>query len=297
MDKLTAIRYFCLAADTLNFREVANQQAISPSVITRLINELEDELGEPLFKRNTRNISLTSFGEQFLPQAKQWLADSEKLFQAGKKAADLSGLVRITVPAWRENDRIVSELMTALEAYPDIVIDWREDMMKLDMVRDRIDIGVRVGLEANPDFVVRKVAEVGDYLLISPKLLAKLGNPQDLDDLQRRFPFVMPINANTGKPWALYLNEHTTLTPRKPAFYSVDNYSALQVILAGKAVGLINDFQAKPYLASGELVQLFPEIQIDKWQLYLYRPYQTITPPRVLKVFDLLTNIMKKVFA
>ena len=296
---LTKLKTFCLVAETLNFRETANRLNISPSVITRVIHELEAELGEPLFKRSTRNVRLTSFGEQFLPKAQQLIADSETLLNMGKAKhkEELAGVVRITVPAWRENDRIIRELLTALLPYPDIVIDWREDMGKLDMIEDRIDIGLRVGAKPDENFIVRQIAEVGDVLACSPKLLDKMGKPTDFDDFQRRFPFAQPINPTTGRAWNLPLNENVTLVPRNIAFYSVDNYSALQAILLGNCAGLVNDFMAKPLLTSGELVQLFPEINIDKWQLFLYRPYQTITPARVLKVFELLTEICRKVFA
>lgn len=294
---LTKLKHFCLVAETLNFRETANRLNISPSVVTRVINELEAELGEPLFKRSTRNVKLTSFGEKFLPKAQQLLTDSEALLKMGKEQADeMQGIVRITVPAWRENDVIIRELLTALLPYPGIIIDWREDMGKLDMIEDRIDIGLRIGLEPDPNFIVRKIATVGDMLVCSPELLAKYGTPKDFDDFQRHFPIYQPINASTGRSWNLPLNEKITLVPRNIAFYSVDNYSALQAILMGQCAGLISDFMAKPYLANGQLVQLFPDISIDHWQLYLYRPYQTITPARVLKVFDLLTEICRKMF-
>ncbi|ABR73459.1 LysR family transcriptional regulator [Actinobacillus succinogenes] len=296
-NKLDSLKYFCLAAETLNFREAASRLAISPSVITRVINELENELGEQLFKRNTRNIRLTSFGEQFLPKAQQLLTDSENLFRMGKTPNDdLAGIVRITVPAWRENDLIIRELLNALDDHPEIVLDWREDMGKLDMIEDRIDIGLRIGAEPDQDFVVRKIADVGDILVTSPKLLETVGTPRNFEDFQRRFPFAQPINPNTGRAWNLPLNENVALIPRNIAFHSVDNYSALQAILIGKCAGLVSDFMAKPLLADGQLVRLFPEIEIDKWQLFLYRPYQAITPARVLKVFDLMTAILRNIF-
>ncbi|AAU38737.1 LysR family transcriptional regulator [[Mannheimia] succiniciproducens] len=297
LNKFDALRYFCVAAETLNFRETANRLSVSPSVITRVVNELEAELGEQLFKRHTRSIKLTSFGEQFLLRAQHLLAESETLFKMGKNQADdLAGIVRITVPSWRNNDEIIRQLLITLESYPEIIIDWREDMGKLDMVEDRIDMGLRIGLEPDQDFVVRKITEIGDVLVASPALVKKLGQPTDLTDFERRYPMAIPINSNTGKPWTLFLNEDITLNPKNPAFYSVDNYSALQAVLLGKCAGLINDFMVKPYLEFGELIQLFPEIQIDKWQLFLYRPYQTVTPARVLKVFDLLTEILRKTY-
>ena len=69
MDELNALKYFCTAADTLQFRETAQRLSVSPQVVTRVIAELEDYLGEVLFVRSTRNVQLTDFGVRFLPEA------------------------------------------------------------------------------------------------------------------------------------------------------------------------------------------------------------------------------------
>ncbi|QPB43547.1 LysR family transcriptional regulator [Rodentibacter haemolyticus] len=292
------LKVFCTLAETLQFKETANRLAISPPVVTRLIAELEEYLGEPLFQRNTRRVSLTDFGEQFLPQAQQLLADSDRLFIPSKQRADreMNGIVRITVPSWRINDEILAKLLTALSPYPNLIIDWRDDMKKLDNVSHRIDIGIRIGLEPDSNFIVRKITEIGDVLVAAPSLLENLGEPKSLYDLEQHFPFVAQINPNTGRTWHFPLNVEYTLKPRHVVFQSVDIYSGLQAILQGRAVGLISDFIAKPYLQTGELRPLFTDIEIQKWQLFLYRPYESITPTRVLKVFELLEEILKKTF-
>ncbi|OOF55607.1 LysR family transcriptional regulator [Rodentibacter myodis] len=297
-NRFETLKVFCSLAETLQFKQTANRLAVSPPVVTRLIAELEDYLGEPLFQRNTRQVRLTDFGEQFLPQAQQLLADSERLFVPSKQrsADEMSGIVRITVPSWRINDSILAKLLTALSPYPNLIIDWRDDMNKLDSVSHRIDIGVRIGLEPDPHFIVRKITEIGDVLVAAPSLLQRLGEPTSLADLEQRFPFAAIINPATGRAWHFPLNDKYTLKPRHISFQSADIYSGLQAILCGSAVGLVSDFIAKPYLQSGELRPLFSEVEIQKWQLFLYRPYETITPPRVLKVFELLEGILRETF-
>ena len=47
-----------------------------------------------------------------------------------------------------------------------------------------------------------------------------------------------------------------------------------------------------PYLKNGRLEELFPEIEKQKWQLYLYRPYQTIVAERVVWVYNKLKEIL-----
>lgn len=294
MNRFSALKFFITAAETLNFREAAVKLAISPSVVTRTIAELESQLGEPLFKRNTRSIVLTSFGELFLPKAKRLLEDSDALFQTARDDDEMRGIVRITLFRLPNHERILYELLTALRPYPELLIDWRLDMMRLDTVEHRIDIGIRVGREPNPNFIIKSIAQVQHIFVASPDLLERLGAPKDFEDLRQRYPFSGLMNPETGKVWEFMLDGVNTFVPRHLEFFSTDPDTQIQAALAGRAVVQASDLACKEHLASGRLVKVLPEIQQEKWQLYLYRPYQTITPKRVMKVFEVLEGVLRK---
>lgn len=165
-------------------------------------------LGELLFQRNTIQVRLTDFGEQFLPEAQALLAQSERLFISKKQRQenDMIGLVRITVPSWRINDSVLSQLLTALVPYPDLIIDWRDDMSKLDAITHCVDIGLRIGLKPDENFIVKKITDIGDILVASPELIAQLGKPTSLDDLAEHYPFAGQINLSTGRAWHFPIN-------------------------------------------------------------------------------------------
>lgn len=294
MNRLDALKFFITASETLNFREAAIKLSVSPSVVTRTIAELEKQLDEPLFKRNTRSIFLTSFGELFLPQARRLLEDADKLFLTAKDDNEMKGLVRITLLRFPNHEQVLQELLTALRPYPDLIIDWRLDMMKLDTVEHRIDIGIRVGREPNPNFIIKPVMQVEHILVASPSLIESLGAPKDVEDLRQRYPFSGLLNAETGKLFEFMQDAVNPFTPRHIAFYTTDPYVEIQAALAGKAVVQSSDLICREYLANGQLVKALPELQQEKWQLYLYRPYQAITPKRVTVIFSLLEKILWK---
>ena len=187
---------------------------------------MEDYLGEPLFQRNTRQVRLTDFGEQFLPEAQALLAQSERLFISRKQRQenDMTGLVRITVPSWRINDSVLSQLLTALVPYPDLIIDWRDDMSKLDAITHRVDIGLRIGLKLDENFIVKKITDIGDILVASPELIAQLGKPTSLDDLEKRYPFAGQINFSTGRAWHFQINSEQVRPP-----YQLFKYRFIQL--------------------------------------------------------------------
>lgn len=135
--KLESLKVFCIAAETLQFKEAANRLAVSPPVVSRIIAELEDHLGEPLFQRNTRQIRLTDFGRQFLPQARQLVEETDRLFAPAKRRHDreMDGLVRITVPPdLPDGQGMIAELLELLAPYPQLVLDWRKSEVRLNTV-------------------------------------------------------------------------------------------------------------------------------------------------------------------
>ena len=94
---LQQIRYFLEIAKTKNFTEAAKNLFVSQSSISYAIHELEHELNVPLFVRNTRRkVSLTEYGERYLPYAKQIFKILEEGNTELKKMQDpLSGTVKL----------------------------------------------------------------------------------------------------------------------------------------------------------------------------------------------------------
>lgn len=293
MNRLDALKYFTVAADTLNFRQTAEHFAVSPQVITRVIGELEGELGETLFRRNTRSIRLTDFGLAFLPHAEQLLKEEEKLF--GLKKADdrsLAGMVRVTLPPSMHNPRIIKRLLDELTPYPDITIDWREGFELMKAVDDNIDIGLRICRAPQDDWVAKKIASLQESVVASPLLLERLGTPKDLNDLLENFPVGTNLDVRTGRAehWVI---DGETVPLHKPRLISSNPNTLLNAVLDGKIAAAILHRECAGYLANGELVALFP-CHHSEWHYYLYRPYQTLTPARVLLVFELLEKVLKE---
>ena len=72
---LQEIRYFCVTADVLHYTKAANLLYISQPSLSYALAKLEKELGMPLFKKRGKQVSLTKYGEAFLPYAKRALSE------------------------------------------------------------------------------------------------------------------------------------------------------------------------------------------------------------------------------
>ena len=292
MNRLDALKYFVVAAEVLSFKKTAAQFSVSPQVITRMIAKLEDDLGEPLFKRNTRSIMLTDFGESFMPKAVNFLQEEEQLFGSPKNAKDeLRGTVRITLPPYSYFDRILYQLLTALAPYPQINIEWRTDFEILKAVDDQIDIGIRISKTPNEHWIAKKIYVMQEPIVASPKLITQTGLPKDIFELAQRFPVGNIFNPSTGKAWDWIIGD-LPIPLVNPCVVTTDLKSLLQATLAGRIFAPIARQDCQHYLDSGELVVVFDNHETEIWSFYLYRPYQTITPKRVLLVYEILEQLL-----
>ena len=72
---LQELRYFCVTAEVLHYTRASRLLYISQPSLSYAISKLEQELGVPLFKKNGKKVTLTKYGEEFLPYAKRALAE------------------------------------------------------------------------------------------------------------------------------------------------------------------------------------------------------------------------------
>ena len=68
-------RYFVKVAELRSFSEASKALFISQSTLSQQIKQLEEELGVELLVRDSRHVSMSDYGEQYLPYAKQVLKD------------------------------------------------------------------------------------------------------------------------------------------------------------------------------------------------------------------------------
>lgn len=85
------LRYFLAVARTRNFSRAAEQCRVAQPSLSQQIQKLEGELGERLFERSTREVSLTAAGELFREHAARVIEEME---QARERIREISGLLR-----------------------------------------------------------------------------------------------------------------------------------------------------------------------------------------------------------
>ncbi|MBR7126118.1 MAG: LysR family transcriptional regulator [Prevotella sp.] len=137
--ELRQLKYFITSADTLNFTEAARQCFITQSTLSQQIKQLETELGVQLFERIGKRVFLTETGRDFLPYARQTVADADYGVQHIKDMEDLK-TGRLCIGTTFGLSALITDAIARFsEQYPEIhleVMFLKQDEL-IEAVRER----------------------------------------------------------------------------------------------------------------------------------------------------------------
>lgn len=125
--ELTFIKEFITLAEFSKFSAAARYLHISQSTLSRHIKTLENELGYPLFIRTTRDMTLSSYGEIFLPHAKKMCQEYQKSLTELKNAESRQN-ERIEIGIVHNPDRyhVIECIIDYQRSHPDTPIHVTE---------------------------------------------------------------------------------------------------------------------------------------------------------------------------
>jgi LysR family glycine cleavage system transcriptional activator len=106
---LRGLRTFCVAARYESFRTAGEELFITASAVSHQIKSLEEELGEPLFDRTSRELSLTETGKSFYEDVSPLIEQLDAEVAKYKKGATSSS-IRISVQPFFASEFFVPRL-------------------------------------------------------------------------------------------------------------------------------------------------------------------------------------------
>lgn len=188
MDKsdvtLERMRSFVRVAERGNLSAVAREFGVGQSTVTRHLRELEEAVGVPLLSRTTRRVTLTDEGSRYYADCVQILRLVE---QAGDEARGTrsapAGTIRISCTAAFGVLHVSRLLFAFQDRYPEIGLDLSLTDERIDLVREGVDIALRLGPLADSSMKLRPLGQSRRLLVAAPDYLAARGRPALPQDL------------------------------------------------------------------------------------------------------------------
>lgn len=148
------LKVFRVAAERLSFTRAAEELFISQPAVTKHINELERQLGVPLFVRRSNTVFLTSEGEVLLGYARRILALYSDLNDAfGEETAESVGELHIGASTTIAQYLLPAVLSRFKSRFPRIGVVLTDDNTKQIermVAEERLDFGLIEGMARDP---------------------------------------------------------------------------------------------------------------------------------------------------
>lgn len=162
----------------------ARALGISQPTVGRHIEQLEEELGTPLFERSPRGLVPTAAARRLADAAREMESGALSVVRAAQQAqTELSGPVRISASQPVACVLLPPVLARLRRDLPGISIELVSSNAVSDLVRREADIAVRLVKPAQDSLVARRIGEVAVWACAHEDYLARRGVPRDPAEL------------------------------------------------------------------------------------------------------------------
>lgn len=284
------IRLFVLASEKLNISAAGRELGMAPAVASAKLAKLEKTLGADLLRRSTRKVALSLEGSEFLPYAKEILAQERAAHAVlGRGNVTATGTLRFTAPSTFAQLYIAPILPEFLALHPGILLDLRLTDMEFDLIQGSFDLALRNSVLADSSLKGRKLADDLRILCASPEYLHQHGKPTHPDELATH----QLIAFKDQSPTQLVGRDGKTgqFNPRLAGCRLIvdDGLSQKIATIAGAGISMNAQWSVYRELADGKLIRVLPDYKgEDQTALWLVYPKSNVLTAKVRIFIDFL---------
>ncbi len=290
MDRLATMETFVRVVEAGSFAAAAARLEMSPAMVSRHVQELEERLGTRLLNRTTRKLGLTEAGAAYYERCLQVLRDIEEMdLSVSAEGQQPRGLLRVNAPVVF-GTRHLSRVMAEYEArFPQVSVDLSLNDRFVDLVEEGTDLAIRIGELTESTLVARRLFPVRLALCASPAYLDKHGEPLTLDDLERHNCLGYTYTRG-GTEVELIGPEGRVVAPFRGSFRANHGEVLYHAALDGLGIVLQPTFISGEALADGRLRPVLPQYctrELGCYAVFLSRKY---LPAKVRTFVDFLAE-------
>ena len=294
MDRLEALRLFMRVAESASFSATAREFACSQGTVSKQIRDLETRLKTRLIARTTRRVSLTEAGELFYRSAK---SISEQYDSAVGEVLELqkspSGVIRISSPILLGRKYITPLLPAFYQGYPDLVVEHYLSDSESDLVRDGVDVSLRIGRLKDSADQARKLGSTRFVTIASPSFVEAHGHPQRPSDL-RDLSCLVYLRYATPFEWHYTSKSGQQVAIRVNGPYRTDMFeAAYEAALAGLGVLTAPLSACGDDLEAGKLVRLLSDFTMAQVPIHAVMPAGALVSRKSRLLVDFLAAEFK----
>lgn len=288
---LEQLRILVKVVQTGSFTRTAELLDSQKSHVSRVVSQLERELGVKLLERTTRSLHVTELGREVYERAVGILsAVDDTVGLVAQSRAEPRGQLRLTCGAEFGLLAVGRWIEAFVAAHPDVTVEAEYTSRVLDVVHEGFDLAIRIGPVPESRLVARPLGQLEYGLFACPRYLARRGEPRHPDAL-REHGLVMFTGGAIRRGWVMTPPAGSpggAVTIDGPARIRVNNAQAVRdALLGGLGIGMLPLLVAHAPLAEGRLVPVLPEWSFEPVTVHAVYPSNRFLSPKVRAFVDL----------
>ena len=288
MDKFQGMQLFTRVVDAGSFTAAAEQLGISRALASKLIQNLEDELGVRLLNRTTRRVSLTDAGRNYYQRVSEILA---QLIEAEAEAAELQvdprGRLRVSAPISFSVRHLAAAFAEFQRKFPRVELDLELSDRHVDLVDEGFDLAIRIGKLADSSLIARRIAPACLLMVASSEYLQRVGVPKEPADLVHHN--FMLYSLATRRDEITLQSKGKSVVTRIRGNLLVNNGDFIAESAAqGQGISVLPSFIVADYLKRGELVRVLEEWTVPPIAIHAVYAQTRSLPAKTRVLIDFL---------
>jgi DNA-binding transcriptional LysR family regulator len=289
MDYIDSLRIFRSVVEARSFTRAADMHSLTTPVVSRAIARLEKRLGNRLFHRSTRAVSLTEAAERFYEGCCRVLDDLDALeADATVQTQEANGVLRLVAHTTATVNRLVPLIASFKRAHPKVTLDVILTERPVDLIADGYDLGLVLPFMLNNDSTVTRLLErIPLTLVTTPAYLASHSTPKHPSELAGHV--FVPMPPSMRKPTlTFHAGDEDVVVPLHHEVSSNNPEFNRQMVLEDFGIGILPTALVQDELKAGKLVSLLDEYPIVDAQIEIRLAYttRTLLPAKVRAFID-----------
>lgn len=289
-DTLSDLSVFVAVADLGSFTAAADRLGMSKSQASKCVARIERALGARLLQRTTRRLRLTESGSTLFESGKRALAEiDEARLAVSRLQGEPRGTLVVGASIAFGSVQLPSVLQELAAKCPQLAVDLRLEDRHIDLVREGVDVAVRITAEArDSSLVYRRLGRNRQVVCAAPAYLERRGTPLTPQDLSHH-ECIAHTQRATPRTWQFTTPGGGRTTATINGRFAISSSLAVrQAALEGLGVIELNSYLVGPEIAAGRLVRLLPDYEPRELSFYAVYPQRRYLAPKVRVFVDAL---------
>jgi DNA-binding transcriptional LysR family regulator len=271
MRDIFALKLFTRVARLGSFSAAARENGLSQSQASRIVADLESDLGARLLSRTTRVVAPTEAGAEFLARVGPILSALEEAENSVREGDDFRGVLRMSTPTSFGIRDVIPRLSAFVSRHPALRVELQLEDRRQDLVRDAVDVAIRLGLLPDSAATAKRIATIPRVIVASPDYLERHGVPAHPNELVGH-RIVGGTASAVPAAWRFERDGDEVAVTLEPNFSTNDNEGAIAAVVAGLGVTSTSGWACRRELDDGLLVRLFADWRQAGIPVHAYFP-------------------------